>query len=223
MRMKFYIYLHRRPDTGAVFYVGRGKHYTRSTPYRRAYSVIKRNAIWQGIVDCNNGQFIVEILLECFTANEVNQLEREAVAAFGKIIDGTGTLCNLTEGGEGVEGFSHSEEAKTKMALAHKQNPSRAQRFKSAEFIKASIEARRGLPGSMQGKRHSDIAKAKMSFARKGAKHYAAKSVIDISNGSRYGCVEDAAEAISVGKWYLYKMLKGHRINHTSMRYENGV
>lgn len=221
--MKYYLYIHRRPDTGQIFYVGRGMQYKRSTNLRRAFALKGRNKIWHGIVDRNNGEFDVEILLWVDEAEEIQRLEREAIAAFGKIIDGTGPLCNLTDGGEGCEGYSHSEETKAKLKLAHARNPSRAIQFKSKEFRENARLKKKDYPGTMLGKKHSDTAKLAMSFARKGSKHYAARRVINAATGDVYGCVEDAALTININKWILYKSLSGERANKTQMRYENGV
>lgn len=224
--MKFYIYLHRRPDTGDVFYVGRGKLYKRSTILpKRAHTKDGRNCIWHGIVERNGGNYSVEIIQWCETAEEVNQLERNTIKKFGKIIDGTGTLCNLTDGGEGAEGYLHTDEAKEKLKEAHAKNPARAERLKSEVFIKQRVETlkARGYKGSMLGKTHSDEAKSKMSVARQGVKHYAAKSVINTETGAVFDCVEDAANSINICKWTLYKYLKGQRYNHTSMRYSDGL
>lgn len=224
--MKFYIYEHRRPDTGNVFYVGRGKLYRRSTILpRRAFNQDRRNSIWYGIVERNNGKYFVEIVAWCETAEEVNKLERDTIAKYGKIIDETGTLCNLTDGGEGAEGYVHSDLAKAKMKAAHDANPARAERFKSKEFIEQRVKTlrARGYKGSMLGKTHSAIARAKMSEQRKGGKHYAAKLVVNTDNGIFYDCVEDAANSIDLNKWTLYKALKGERANHTVMRYADGL
>lgn len=222
--MKFYIYLHRRPDTGDVFYVGRGKLYTRSTVLpRRAYSIQRRNYIWRGIVERNGGNYSVEIIQWYKTAEEVNQAERNAIKKFGKIIDGTGTLCNLTDGGEGAEGYLHTFETKEKLKIAHAKNPTRAERLKSKEFIEKSVASRKGNSGSMLGKNHSSEAKAKMAEQRKGGKHYAAKLVVNTDNGIFYDCVEEAANSININKWILYKALKGERANHTVMRYADGL
>lgn len=40
------------------------------------------------------------------------KLEKELIAKYGRIHLNTGTLCNLTEGGEGTIGYKHSEETK---------------------------------------------------------------------------------------------------------------
>lgn len=222
--MKFYIYQHRRPDTGYVFYVGRGKLYQRSNVLpRRAYTKNGRNVIWHGIVERNEGKYSVEIIQWCETTEEANQAEREAIKKFGKIIDNTGTLCNLTDGGEGAEGYSHTDETKNKLKQAHAKNPARIERLKSKDFIENSIARRKGNPGSMLGKYHSAEAKYKMSTQRQGGKHYAAKLVINTDNGIFYDCVEDAANSIDLNKWTLYKALKGERTNHTVMRYADGL
>lgn len=222
--MRFYIYLHRRPDTGDVFYIGRGKLYKRSTVLpNRAHTKNGRNVIWHGIVERNDGKYFVEILQWYKTAEEVNQAERDAIKKFGKIIDSTGTLCNLTDGGEGAEGYLHTDKTKERLKEAHAKNPARAERLKSEDFKKARLEKTKLLPPTMLGKSHSDEAKVKMSLARQGGKHYAAKLVVNIDNGIFYNCVEDAANSIDLNKWTLYKALKGERTNHTVMRYADGL
>lgn len=221
--MKFYIYLHRRLDTGDVFYVGRGKLGPRSISPARAYSKVGRNYIWHGIVNRNHGNYCVEIVEWRQFAEEVNQLERDYIKKFGKIIDSTGTLCNFTDGGEGVEGYFHTDETKEKLKSAHAKNPDRIERFKSEEFKKARLEKVKNLPSPRLGTTCSDAAKMKMSLAHKGGKHYAAKLVVNTDNGIFYDCVEDAANSINLNKWTLYKALKGERINHTVMRYADGM
>lgn len=219
--MPFYIYFHIRPDTGDVFYVGRGKHYKRSSFLRRAYEVKRRNHIWKGIVERNGWQFEVHIFCHCLTLEESQHQEQQAIASFGKIIDGTGPLCNLTDGGDGVFGLKHSEEARRKMREKHAADPSRKELFRSEEFKAARRIAlvKNKVPSSMKGRKHSKETKALYSEIRRGSKHYAAKKVINLETGIVYGCVEDAAVAVGMGKWSLYKSLSGERQNHTPMQY----
>ena len=50
----YYVYEHTRPDTGNVFYVGKGS-------FKRAYSKAKRNKHWHNIVNKAQG-FSVNII-----------------------------------------------------------------------------------------------------------------------------------------------------------------
>lgn len=212
----FFIYLHRRPDNGNVFYIGRGKQYNdRSKKFSRAYKSDRRNNIWNGIVAKNNGEFIVEILLECETIEDAVRLEIEAIAAFGKIIDGTGPLCNLTDGGEGAEGFIHSEETRTKLRAAHARNPNRLDYLKTEEFRRKISELNKGNKYSL-GLKPSDETRAKMSNSQKG-KH--GRKIINKQTGEIYNSVEEASVIVGIHKQTLYKYLQGKRINYTSLRY----
>lgn len=221
--MKFYVYIHRRPDTNAIFYVGRGQIYNdRSTYPRRAHSEHKRNEIWKRIVKKNNGIFLVEIDYWYFVLEEALEKEIELIKFYGKIIDKTGTLSNITDGGDGAIGLKHTEITIAKMKASHAANPKRSDHFRTEEFRKNHSFFVTGNQFA-KGFRHSDAAKAEMSKNRKGTKHPEAKVVINCWSGEKFGCVEDAAKSIGLNKWTLYKSLSGERQNRTVMRYANGM
>lgn len=92
---RFCVYLHIRPDTMQVFYVGIG---IRS---KRAYSKQGRNNHWNRIVTKNNGQFIVEVLCDNQCRSSVCQIEVALIKFYGRVDKGTGVLCNQTDGGDG--------------------------------------------------------------------------------------------------------------------------
>lgn len=214
--MKFYLYLHRRPDTGAIFYIGRGKHYTRSTKFRRALDTERRNEIWWRIVNKNEGIFNVEIILECDSIDEIFEYERQMIAIFGKIIDGNGSLCNITDGGDGCEGFKHSSEAITKMKARHAVNPQHSDHFRKPEFIENHKKT--VLIGNKfsLGKYPSAETKAKMRASHIG-KH--GEQVVDQKTGTVYRSVREASAATGIHVETLYKYLQGKRHNYSSMRY----
>lgn len=95
---RFYVYVHRRLDTGEVFYVGKGSG-------RRAWSSYKRNNWWINVV--NKAGFSVEIISDCLNENEAFTLEKELVLSFKNL--GV-TLTNLTDGGEGASGYKYEGE-----------------------------------------------------------------------------------------------------------------
>lgn len=96
----FYVYIHRKKSNNEIFYVGKGKD-------RRAYWKSRRNQYWQNIV--NKYGYIVEILKDNLTENEAFNLEMETIKEYKKQ---NINLCNMTNGGEGMTGFKHSEETK---------------------------------------------------------------------------------------------------------------
>ena len=90
-----YIYLHRRNDTGEVFYVGKGTG-------GRATDGRSRNPHWQNVV--NKAGYTVEIIAKGLTDDEAYWAEPLLIEAHG----GVENLTNMSDGGEG---FS-SEESK---------------------------------------------------------------------------------------------------------------
>lgn len=112
----FYIYRHIRPDTNEVFYIGKGNNLSNHYNFRRKNVVSKRNKIWNNIVDKNNGIFLSEILFECETEQQANEKEVEFILLYGRKDKRSGSLANLTDGGDGCVGMKHNELAKKKMS-----------------------------------------------------------------------------------------------------------
>ena len=102
---KYYLYRHVRLDTNQPFYIGIGtktpKAKTLHTMYRRAYISTKRNNLWHKIA--NKTRYDIEILFETNNLEEILAKEIEFIKLYGRVDLDTGTLCNFTEGGEGVK------------------------------------------------------------------------------------------------------------------------
>lgn len=97
---RFYTYLHRRGDTGEVFYVGKGSG-------DRAWTTKDRSSKWRDIVgSCG---YSVEIYKDNLSDKDSLALERDLIQSFTNLV-------NLTTGGQGA---SLSEEVKKRMSLAH--------------------------------------------------------------------------------------------------------
>jgi hypothetical protein len=128
----FYLYNHIRLDTNKVFYIGISRH-NKCYKYKRAAQKDKRNPIWKSIVA--KTAFKYEILLESDEISVIKAKEIELIAKYGKIKDCTGSLANISDGGEGTFGYKlpketlqkrsakmkgkkHSEETKIKMSRA---------------------------------------------------------------------------------------------------------
>ena len=108
---RYFLYRHVRPDKNEPFYIGIGtnrdytySNYSYSELYHRAYSKQKRNPIWKRIVNKNNGKYQVEIRLESNSYSFIKQKEKEFIKFYGRKDLKTGTLANLTDGGEGTFG-----------------------------------------------------------------------------------------------------------------------
>jgi hypothetical protein len=82
----------------------------RRSEYRRAYQLSGRTEFWRNIVAKNNGIFNVEILWNCETEQEANTKEIEFIELYGRRDLCKGTLVNLSNGGEGVNGVIFSKD-----------------------------------------------------------------------------------------------------------------
>ena len=116
---KYYLYRHIRLDKNEPFYIGIARKTQRNhksiyTEYKRAYNEgNRRNPIWQRIAE--KTKYKVEILIECDNIELIKKKEQEFITLYGRIDKGTGTLANLTDGGDGIRNYKHTEETKKKI------------------------------------------------------------------------------------------------------------
>lgn len=122
----YYIYRHIRLDTGVPFYVGIGtkrRNVKKFTSYKdefsRAYRVSRKKEYWDNIV--NKTDYEVEILMQSDNYEFIKQKEIEFIALHGRRVTNTGTLVNLTEGGEGNKGYTYTEEQINRMQKSWKR------------------------------------------------------------------------------------------------------
>lgn len=120
----YYLYRHIRSDLNQVFYIGIGKKlkpcriFGPRTEFRRAFSKAKRSKFWQDITAKTN--YEVEILFETDDMKGIIAKEIEFIKLYGRRDLKLGTLCNLTNGGHGIESFNHSEESKKRIGILSK-------------------------------------------------------------------------------------------------------
>lgn len=90
----YYVYEHRRSDTGSVFYVGKGSG-------SRAWDVVNRPDYWfEAAFQSGYTVHIVEHGLVEWAAFEI---EYGLISMHGRAVDGTGPLVNRAHGGGGVD------------------------------------------------------------------------------------------------------------------------
>lgn len=112
--MKAYVYTHTRLDTNEIFYVGIGTQ----DNYKRASRSHNRTNYWNNIVKkCG---WRVDIVFDNLSWEDACKKEIELIKKYGRIDLGTGTLVNLTDGGDGSLGLKHSEKTKLKMSKTRK-------------------------------------------------------------------------------------------------------
>lgn len=101
------VYKHIRLDTNEVFYIGIGKD------EKRAYQTDnRRNKYWKNII--NHTKYKVEITHKDICYEEAQAIEKYLISFYGRSNKNEGTLCNLTDGGEGCLGIIVSEETREK-------------------------------------------------------------------------------------------------------------
>jgi hypothetical protein len=185
MSAEFYVYEHRRADTGAVFYVGKGSN-------QRLNSTQGRNPFWCAVKAKAGGFIPVKV---AFADDEelIYLAEAELIDKYKRL--GV-RLCNLSPGGEGggkgvkrsaeycrmvserqrgkkrpelsaaLKGIKKSAEHRAKLSAARIGT-------KASDETKAKISAgQKGRPSSMKGKTHSEETKRKIGAALKGEKNF---------------------------------------------------
>lgn len=103
-----YVYVHKRKTNGEIFYVGKG--------VQERWRKLDRNYRWKNIA--NKYGVVCEIVANSLTNEEACILEKKLINFYGRLDCGTGTLANLTDGGEGVVGSRISDETRAKFCTA---------------------------------------------------------------------------------------------------------
>ena len=159
------LYLHIKPESKEVFYVGIG---TSKRPHKKS----GRSRWWRGVV--NKYGYEVIILADDLSWNDACKKEIYLINYYGRRDSGKGTLVNMTDGGDGSKGVIISEETRAKLSAAHKGkkiSDEHKAKLSAANTGKVMSEETRAKIGAFnKGKKRSAEARAKMSAAQKGNK-----------------------------------------------------
>lgn len=216
----FYVYEHRRPD-GSLFYVGKGS-WTPKKAYGRAASEENRNAIWRRTV-IKAGGFTHVVLAEFFAEHDAFAFEAHLIAQHGRR-DRGGTLCNLTDGGEGAVGRIVRPEtvARFLAAMAHKPRISRPSPMKGRTHTDSAREAisaaASGENNPMHGRKHGAAARAQISAAVR-ANHPRARPVVDTKSGVLYPSAREAGRQLGFNLNNVKLWLSGRAPNKSTLEY----
>lgn len=228
-----YVYRHIRLDKNEPFYIGIGS----DNKYYRANSKKKRSDFWNKIA--NLSEYRVEILLDDITYDEAKEKEKEFISLYGRKNLNKGTLCNLTDGGDGTLGYvvpkeksdrlnainrgrKHTEEWKQdrRNRFSGKNHPMWGKKFTEESKLKMSL-SRRGEKHFRFGKKMERSTAEKIGLAQIGGKNHAAKKVIDSVSGQIFDCIKDAAKFYNLNPGTLCNYLSGARTNKTNLKYFN--
>lgn len=163
------VYRHIRLDKNEPFYIGIGEN------IERAYTKRSRNKYWKHIV--KNTQFLVEFLMEDITWQEACEKEKEFIKLYGRKDKGTGTLVNMTDGGDtppSHKGKKRSDEFKLKCSISKKNKKFSDEHVMNLSLshkgYSPSLETRNKLSEVMKGRILTDDWKEKIKQSNIGKK-----------------------------------------------------
>ena len=93
------VYVHKRLDTDAIFYVGMGS-------LIRSSSKLHRNKHWHNLVNKNG--YYTEIVARNLSIQDAYELESFLIQEIGRKDLGLGNLVNMTDGGDGCNNWNTS-------------------------------------------------------------------------------------------------------------------
>lgn len=199
------VYTHIKP-CGEVFYVGIG------SSKNRAYSPNGRNRFWKKIKEKYG--YEVKIIKDNISWEEAQELEIFIIDFYGRRDLGLGTLCNLTDGGEGQ--LNPSKEVRNKMSLAKKGVEGINKHFLGVPKTEKHKEK---LRKAKLGKKLTDDHKKALTEANK-AKELIGRKVICIDTLKVWMSTLDCEKEIGIRN--LRDYLNPNRINlknKTSIQY----
>ncbi len=163
------VYRHIRLDKNEPFYIGIG------LDLKRAYSKFGRGKFWNKIVDKTD--YEVDILFDDITWEQACEKEKEFIALYGRKDKNSGTLVNLTDGGEGKINAIIFETTKHKISDSNKghlrSKKAKDKISKSLKGIPLTDERRRRISEGRKGKGVgpcSDLRRKRISEAKLGKK-----------------------------------------------------
>lgn len=205
-----------------MFYIGKGSRNKRKG-YGRAHARDNRNRIWQRLVAKLQGEFLVTVLAEFWHESDAFQYEAELIRQHGRHDKG-GTLCNLTDGGEGGIGRVVSQESIERRRKTMEGRPHlhagkgpMLGRTHSCESRRAISDAASGANNSMFGRKHTTESIQRMKYRNRGSEKKA-KAVVDTSTGKAYGSIREAALALGYNPATLKHWLSGRYTNRSPVR-----
>lgn len=183
---RFYVYAHTRNDTGEVFYIGKGTYKNRHANDERYQLRHGRSDRWRKVVQ-KAGGFEYHILGEFDNEDESFWAERQMIRYHGRRDLGTGTLVNMTDGGEGLVNIG--QETKEKMRSAAKTRPRRPCSESTKEKISSALTGQKMSYSARENMRRSSAA---------------AKQVICVLDLTTWPSAREFSQAANVDRQNVY-------------------
>lgn len=155
--MKYYIYEIIDPRDNNVFYIGKGthrpgtsrrwvKHIREGETYYpgKRVSNIQKVKIINEIISSGN-QPVCRIVFETNTEQHAFIKEKELITKYGRLINNTGCLTNLIEGGSGFHNYTEQMKEVRKIRNSGSNNPMFRRKHSSQSKEKMSISSQKYL------------------------------------------------------------------------------
>jgi NUMOD3 motif len=163
---QFYVYEYIRPDTGDVFYVGKGKG-------RRAFKLRRRRGRYYVNVIAKLERLglgvEIRIVKSGLSERQAFKLEQKLIAFYGRYDLRKGPLANCTVGGEGVAGWPRSKKWRRKLSKRMQGNQY-AVGLRHSDEVKANLsklhKTLQANGGYTKGRVFTDENRAKLREAR---------------------------------------------------------
>ena len=168
----FYVYMYCKPN-GTPFYVGKGKedrweyHIKQAKKQRTTDgNKLKINTIRKILKQGNEP--LIKFIDTDLSEEQAFELEEFLISEIGRIDLGTGTLTNLTNGGEGSTGTIVSQETRSKrsLSMSGENNPNFGKKD-TPEMIEAKRQRMLGrVMGACTEQRKENIRKATLGIKK---------------------------------------------------------
>jgi hypothetical protein len=207
-----YVYRHIRLDKNEPFYIGIGS----DSNFQRAYDKTSRNKHWNHI---SVKEYDVEILMNDLTWDEACEKEKEFITLYGRNDLGLGTLCNMTDGGEGAINRIFTKQHKeriSKSKMGHKVSEETLYKLRTARIgIKHTDQFKQKMSLRNSGKNNPNFGKVTPEYI----KEMKRRIILDTNTGIYYDSLLQASSLLNIANGNLSKMLNGKRNNKTGLKY----
>lgn len=215
----WYVYRHLKPN-GEVFYIGIGNQ----NKFKRAYdsSKSRRSQYWINKVK-KYPNYEVQILTTKLSKEVASEIETTLILWYGREDLSKGTLVNLTDGGDGMENYKHTDSYKKNLSkrVSGENNPMYGKKKELHHLygVPCTEEKKKKISESNKGKVVKEETKELWRKHRKGGGNSRAKLVICLETGIFYDCAKDAAKALGLNEDSIYSWLNNKNLNKTSLIY----